>query len=165
MRAFHSVVVILAAFLVGGNALSVVTPSESTIQKMPPVRETDKRSLRSYDMNDLKSENEERMIRLDPTKVDEILDTKKVKWVMAGERVDEIFARLKDRKILGKIDKSTIDGLRGSSSDHHKKVFAQWKEDGVSPTVLDNFIKSNPALKNEYLWAATMYNGFMNRAQ
>ncbi|OWZ20165.1 hypothetical protein PHMEG_0005449 [Phytophthora megakarya] len=237
MRASYIITVLIFVFT--GDASSTAIPSETKIAKMTSVQGSSKRFLRSYDLNDLSRDNEERTI-IEPAEVDEILGINEANRLMHPDRIDEIFGGLEDGKILGKIDrttidslydspradykqvfaqwmgdgvspteltnfikshaalkqkytwvatmyegfrcvdeifarlngkilgkidKNTIDGLRGSSSNHRKKGFAQWKEDGVSPNALTNFIESNPALKNAYSWAATMYNGFMNRAQ
>ncbi|OWZ04516.1 hypothetical protein PHMEG_00023565 [Phytophthora megakarya] len=163
MRACYSLVVILAAFLVGSNALSTASPSENQITKKTPVQGSDKRYLRSSGMNDLNNANDERMFKIDPTKIDEILDIKRVDWALHPDRIDEVFAGLKDNKIFGKIDKKTIDSVRGSNRNHYQKIFGQWKEADVFPTALTQFTESNPALKHKYLWVAKMYDGFMKQ--
>ncbi|OWZ03042.1 RxLR effector protein, partial [Phytophthora megakarya] len=144
MRVCYIFIVVLATAFTRGSSM---IQSGTKIAKTPnkEIFGSSKRSLRRYNMDDLDHNNEERMIKLDLKNIEEVLGTAELDLAFHSNRIDEIFSGLENGKALGKIDKSTLDSVRssGDNPSYFNKVFAEWKNNGISPTELTKFIESN----------------------
>ncbi|KAE9357038.1 hypothetical protein PR003_g1998 [Phytophthora rubi] len=180
MRLSYALLVAVATFLVSSDAASTTghsRVSSTTTNAVNRLHPTSRRHLRSYNMNDLEAEDEERF-QIKLTKA----DLKKLKQMLQVQiqsqtfNVDEVLRRLTREHELqqitsyfagsngilgGWLHKSTLDGLLGSTMTHKRAVFAEWKSQGISLENLTDLLNGNSFVKKEYAGVSTMYKFFL----
>ncbi|KAE9281971.1 hypothetical protein PF001_g23532 [Phytophthora fragariae] len=163
MRLCYVLLVAASAFVASSDAKTLTADRTAT-------HATRQRHLRSYNMNDLESEDEERFQLLGnginnlaqrvprTINVDAILRLDSRTNALA--RIDTFF-ETSDGALGGWLQKSVLDDLLGSSVTQKREEFTQWQSQGRTAEEVKALLGANTWVEQRYKPLAVMYEGFL----